>query len=174
MLPLAAAEVLLVWNTFVRNAAGGVYGTWGRTQISFSSTRSVFRECCRWCSIACVYRSRRLKTGLGLKRDDQQESTRFDRKNYFTIRICRQVIESVDATHPIVGKGEIEIERADGSMKVIGITRLHLEQDAGISLHDQHSTKTFIDLNRADVALMEIVSEPEHPLITRRRPGAYA
>ena len=72
---------------------------------------------------------------------------------------------------PIVGEGEIEIELADGSTREIGITRLHLEQDAGKSLHDQHPTKSYIDLNRAGVALMEIVSEPD--IRSPEEAGAY-
>ena len=65
----------------------------------------------------------------------------------------------------------IEIELADGSTRQIGVTRLHLEQDAGKSLHDQHPSKTFIDLNRSGVALMEIVSEPD--MRTPEEAGAY-
>jgi aspartyl-tRNA(Asn)/glutamyl-tRNA(Gln) amidotransferase subunit B len=73
--------------------------------------------------------------------------------------------------HPIVGTGTVEIELADGSIKHIGITRLHLEQDAGKSMHDQHPAKSVIDLNRAGVALMEIVSEPD--LRSPEEAGAY-
>lgn len=60
-----------------------------------------------------------------------------------------------------MGKGIIEIDLPDGTTKNIGVTRLHLEQDAGKSLHDQHPTKSFVDLNRSGCALMEIVSEPD-------------
>ncbi|MEQ9813280.1 MAG: Asp-tRNA(Asn)/Glu-tRNA(Gln) amidotransferase subunit GatB, partial [Azospirillaceae bacterium] len=63
--------------------------------------------------------------------------------------------------HPIVGKGEIILDLADGATRTVGITRLHLEQDAGKSLHDQDPTRTFVDLNRSGVTLMEIVSEPD-------------
>jgi aspartyl-tRNA(Asn)/glutamyl-tRNA(Gln) amidotransferase subunit B len=100
-----------------------------------------------------------VKTGLGLNATINKVS-RFDRKNYFYPDLPPGYQIS-QFEHPIVGKGEIEIERSDGSTKTIGITRLHLEQDAGKSLHDQHPSKTFIDLNRAGVALMEIVSEPD-------------
>jgi len=62
---------------------------------------------------------------------------------------------------PIVGKGQIALDMPDGTTRVVDITRLHLEQDAGKSMHDQSPTKTFVDLNRAGVALMEIVSEPD-------------
>ncbi|HTR86162.1 MAG TPA: Asp-tRNA(Asn)/Glu-tRNA(Gln) amidotransferase subunit GatB [Reyranella sp.] len=74
-------------------------------------------------------------------------------------------------TRPVVGKGTLVIDLPDGSSREIGITRLHLEQDAGKSLHDQHATKTYVDLNRAGVALMEIVSEPD--LRSPEEAGAY-
>jgi aspartyl-tRNA(Asn)/glutamyl-tRNA(Gln) amidotransferase subunit B len=86
--------------------------------------------------------------------------SRFDRKNYFYADLPQgyQISQFAD---PIVGKGAVEIELADGARKRVGITRLHLEQDAGKSLHDQHPSKSYIDLNRSGVALMEIVSEPD-------------
>ena len=91
-------------------------------------------------------------SGLGLQAQINLWS-RFDRKNYFYPDLPQgyQISQYKD---PIVGEGEIEIELADGSTRAIGITRLHLEQDAGKSLHDQHPTKSYIDLNRAGVALM--------------------
>ena len=70
-----------------------------------------------------------------------------------------------------MGAGTVEIELADGSTREIGVTRLHLEQDAGKSLHDQHATKSYIDLNRCGVALMEIVSEPD--MRSPEEAGAY-
>src|ERR1700712_3760287 len=100
-----------------------------------------------------------VRTGLGLNARINTVS-RFDRKNYFYPDLPSGYQIS-QFEHPIVGTGEIEVELSDGSTKVIGITRLHLEQDAGKSLHDQHPTKTLIDLNRAGVGLMEIVSEPD-------------
>ena len=110
-----------------------------------------------------------VRTGLGL---DARINTvsRFDRKNYFYADLPAGYQISQFA-HPIVGAGEIEIELADGAVKTIGITRLHLEQDAGKSLHDQHPTKSYIDLNRAGVALMEIVSEPD--MRSPEEAGAY-
>ena len=72
---------------------------------------------------------------------------------------------------PIVGTGEILLDMADGSTRKIGITRLHLEQDAGKSMHDQSPNETFVDLNRAGVALMEIVSEPD--MRSGEEAGAY-
>jgi aspartyl-tRNA(Asn)/glutamyl-tRNA(Gln) amidotransferase subunit B len=100
-----------------------------------------------------------VRTGLGLKARINLTS-RFDRKNYFYADLPNGYQISQFA-HPIVGTGAVEIELSDGSLKSIGITRLHLEQDAGKSLHDQHAEKSLIDLNRAGVALMEIVSEPD-------------
>ena len=100
-----------------------------------------------------------VRTGLGLNAQINLVS-RFDRKNYFYADLPSGYQIS-QFEHPIVGEGKIEIELADGSTKLIGVTRLHLEQDAGKSLHDQHSSKTFVDLNRSGVPLMEIVSEPD-------------
>jgi aspartyl-tRNA(Asn)/glutamyl-tRNA(Gln) amidotransferase subunit B len=100
-----------------------------------------------------------VRTGLGLNAEINLWS-RFDRKNYFYADLP-QGYQISQFAHPIVGTGAVEITLADGSTKTIGITRLHLEQDAGKSLHDQHPTKSFIDLNRSGIALMEIVSEPD-------------
>ena len=110
-----------------------------------------------------------VRTGLGLKAHINLVS-RFDRKNYFYADLPAGYQIS-QYQHPIVGQGKIEIQLADGTTKEIGITRLHLEQDAGKSLHDQHPTKSLIDLNRAGVALMEIVSEPD--LRSPEEAGAY-
>ena len=100
-----------------------------------------------------------VKTGLGLNAKINLRSV-FDRKNYFYPDLPQgyQISQFLD---PIVGKGSLNIDLPDGTTKTIGITRLHLEQDAGKSLHDQSPHATFIDLNRCGVALMEIVSEPE-------------
>jgi aspartyl-tRNA(Asn)/glutamyl-tRNA(Gln) amidotransferase subunit B len=100
-----------------------------------------------------------VKTGLGLKAEINLKSV-FDRKNYFYADLPAGYQIS-QYTQPIVGKGTIILDLADGQKREVGITRLHLEQDAGKSLHDQHPTKSYIDLNRAGVALMEIVSEPD-------------
>ncbi len=110
-----------------------------------------------------------VRTGLGLNAEIHLHS-RFDRKNYFYADLPSGYQIS-QYEHPIVGKGVIEIELADGSTRQIGVTRLHLEQDAGKSLHDQHPTKTFVDLNRSGVALMEIVSEPD--IRSPEEAGAY-
>jgi aspartyl-tRNA(Asn)/glutamyl-tRNA(Gln) amidotransferase subunit B len=110
-----------------------------------------------------------VRTGLGLNAHINKVS-RFDRKNYFYADLPAGYQIS-QYEHPIVGAGQIEIELADGSTRQIGVTRLHLEQDAGKSMHDQHPTKSFIDLNRAGVALMEIVSEPD--IRSPEEAGAY-
>jgi aspartyl-tRNA(Asn)/glutamyl-tRNA(Gln) amidotransferase subunit B len=110
-----------------------------------------------------------VRTGLGLNAQVNLWS-RFDRKNYFYADLP-QGYQISQYAQPIIGTGAVEISLADGSTKTIGITRLHLEQDAGKSLHDQHPTKSFIDLNRSGVALMEIVSEPD--LRSPEEAGAY-
>ena len=98
-------------------------------------------------------------TGLGLNAKINKFSI-FDRKNYFYADLP-QGYQISQFKHPIVGEGEVQIELSDGSIHKIGIERLHLQQDAGKSLHDQHPSKSYIDLNRSGVALMEIVSKPE-------------
>jgi aspartyl-tRNA(Asn)/glutamyl-tRNA(Gln) amidotransferase subunit B len=100
-----------------------------------------------------------VKTGLGLGAQINRLSV-FERKNYFYADLP-QGYQISQYAHPIVGKGVIEIDLPGGQTREIGVTRLHLEQDAGKSLHDQHATKTFVDLNRSGSALMEIVSEPD-------------
>jgi aspartyl-tRNA(Asn)/glutamyl-tRNA(Gln) amidotransferase subunit B len=110
-----------------------------------------------------------VRTGLGLKAQINLWS-RFDRKNYFYADLP-QGYQISQYQYPVVGTGTIEIELADGVTKRVGITRLHLEQDAGKSLHDQHPTKSYIDLNRSGVALMEIVSEPD--MRSPEEAGAY-
>ncbi len=100
-----------------------------------------------------------VRTGLGLNAQINMHSV-FERKNYFYPDLP-QGYQISQFLHPIVGKGEIEIDLPDGTVKAIGVTRLHLEQDAGKSLHDQHPTKSYVDLNRSGCALMEIVSEPD-------------
>ncbi len=98
-------------------------------------------------------------TGLGLNSEVNTYSV-FDRKNYFYPDLP-QGYQISQYLQPIVGKGEIRIDLEDGTSRDIGITRLHLEQDAGKSLHDQDPDHTYVDLNRSGVALMEIVSEPD-------------
>ena len=100
-----------------------------------------------------------VKTGLALNAQINNISV-FDRKNYFYADLP-QGYQISQFTKPIVGEGEVIIDSYDGNQTTIGIERLHLEQDAGKSLHDQHPTKSYIDLNRTGVALMEIVSKPD-------------
>jgi len=100
-----------------------------------------------------------VRTGLGLRAEINLFSV-FERKNYFYPDLPNGYQIS-QYQHPIVGRGSLTIELSDGSTKEIGITRLHLEMDAGKSLHDQLPDATLIDLNRSGVALMEIVSEPD-------------
>jgi aspartyl-tRNA(Asn)/glutamyl-tRNA(Gln) amidotransferase subunit B len=110
-----------------------------------------------------------VRTGLGLKAQINMVSV-FDRKNYFYADLPNGYQIS-QFTQPIVGKGEILLDMADGSSRTVGITRLHLEQDAGKSMHDQSPNETYVDLNRAGVALMEIVSEPD--MRSGEEAGAY-
>ena len=100
-----------------------------------------------------------IKTGLGLKAKINNISI-FDRKNYFYADLP-QGYQISQYKFPIVGNGIVTIDLPNGTTKNIRIIRLHLEQDAGKSLHDQHPRKTYVDLNRSGVALMEIVSEPD-------------
>jgi aspartyl-tRNA(Asn)/glutamyl-tRNA(Gln) amidotransferase subunit B len=100
-----------------------------------------------------------VRTGLGLNAQINLRSV-FDRKNYFYPDLP-QGYQISQYKSPIVGEGEVIVELAGGESATIGIERLHLEQDAGKSLHDQSPTLSFVDLNRSGVALMEIVSKPD-------------
>src|SRR5215470_6293695 len=100
-----------------------------------------------------------IRTGLGLKAQINLKSV-FDRKNYFYPDLP-QGYQISQYKRPIVGEGEVVVDLSEGESVTVGIERLHLEQDAGKSLHDQHPTLSFVDLNRAGVALMEIVSKPD-------------
>src|SRR5690349_11886347 len=110
-----------------------------------------------------------VKTGLGLNAQINLRSV-FDRKNYFYADLPAGYQIS-QYSQPIVGQGKVILDFAGGETREVGITRLHLEQDAGKSLHDQHPTKTYVDLNRSGVALMEIVSEPD--MRSPEEAGAY-
>src|SRR6202795_2058370 len=99
-----------------------------------------------------------VRTGLGLNAKINFKSV-FDRKNYFYPDLP-QGYQISQYKSPVVGEGEVEVDMPDGTIRV-GIERLHLEQDAGKLLHDQHPTMSFVDLNRSGVALMEIVSKPD-------------
>src|SRR6478736_4103633 len=105
----------------------------------------------------CVEQS--VRTGLGLKAKINLRSL-FDRKNYFYPDLPQgyQISQYKD---PIVGEGEVTIDLKDGSSLPVRIERLHLEQDAGKFLHDQHPDNSYVDLNRSGIALMEIVTKPD-------------
>jgi aspartyl-tRNA(Asn)/glutamyl-tRNA(Gln) amidotransferase subunit B len=109
-----------------------------------------------------------VRTGLGLNAQINLVS-QFDRKNYFYADLP-QGYQISQLYHPIVGAGAVEIE-VEGQTRCIGVTRLHLEQDAGKSLHDQDPARSYIDLNRSGVALMEIVSDPD--IRSPEEAGAY-
>ena len=100
-----------------------------------------------------------VRTGLALGAQINRWS-RFDRKNYFYADLP-QGYQISQFQHPVVGEGAIEIELEDGSRRTIGIERIHLEQDAGKSIHDLSPDRSYVDLNRSGVALMEIVSRPD-------------
>jgi len=105
----------------------------------------------------CVHQA--VKTGLGLNAVINKYSE-FSRKNYFYADLP-QGYQITQFQYPIVGEGAIDIDLSDGSTKTIRIERMHIEQDAGKSIHDMSPTKSFIDLNRAGVGLMEIVTKPD-------------
>jgi aspartyl-tRNA(Asn)/glutamyl-tRNA(Gln) amidotransferase subunit B len=100
-----------------------------------------------------------VRTGLGLKAKINLHSV-FDRKNYFYPDLP-QGYQISQFSQPIVGEGEVVLDMAEGESVTVGIERLHLEQDAGKSLHDQDPKNSYVDLNRSGVALMEIVSRPD-------------
>ncbi|MEO3429700.1 Asp-tRNA(Asn)/Glu-tRNA(Gln) amidotransferase subunit GatB [Pelagibius sp. CAU 1746] len=110
-----------------------------------------------------------VRTGLGLKAQINLTSV-FERKNYFYADLP-QGYQISQYLHPIVGEGTIVLDLEDGETREVGIERLHLEQDAGKSIHDQHPTQSYIDLNRSGVALMEIVSKPD--MRSAEEAGAY-
>ncbi|URW76258.1 Asp-tRNA(Asn)/Glu-tRNA(Gln) amidotransferase subunit GatB [Sphingomonas donggukensis] len=109
-----------------------------------------------------------VRTGMAIDAQINRWS-RFDRKNYFYADLP-QGYQISQLYHPIVGEGSVEIE-ADGYTKVIGVERIHVEQDAGKLMHDQHPTQSYVDLNRSGVALMEIVSKPD--MRSPAEAGAY-
>jgi aspartyl-tRNA(Asn)/glutamyl-tRNA(Gln) amidotransferase subunit B len=113
-----------------------------------------------------------VRTGMALNAQINPWS-RFDRKNYFYPDLP-QGYQISQLYHPIVGEGEIEIlvdEKDEGSARTVGIERIHLEQDAGKMLHDQHPSFSYVDYNRTGVALMEIVSKPD--MRSPEEAGAY-
>ncbi|MBW6523508.1 Asp-tRNA(Asn)/Glu-tRNA(Gln) amidotransferase subunit GatB [Sphingomonas sp. RHCKR47] len=109
-----------------------------------------------------------VRTGLAIDAQINKWS-RFDRKNYFYADLP-QGYQISQLYHPLVGEGAIEIEDGD-AVKTIGVERIHVEQDAGKLMHDQHPTRSYVDLNRSGVALMEIVSRPD--MRSPAEAGAY-
>jgi aspartyl-tRNA(Asn)/glutamyl-tRNA(Gln) amidotransferase subunit B len=109
-----------------------------------------------------------VRTGLAIDAQINKWS-RFDRKNYFYADLP-QGYQISQLYHPLVGEGAVEIEDGD-AVKTIGVERIHVEQDAGKLMHDQHPTRSYVDLNRSGVALMEIVSRPD--MRSPAEAGAY-
>ena len=118
-------------------------------------------------NVECVRQA--VRTGMALEARINAFS-RFDRKNYFYADLP-QGYQISQLYHPIVGEGSIEIEPAEGVSRTVGIERIHLEQDAGKLMHDQHPSFSYVDLNRSGVALMEIVSKPD--MRSPEEAGAY-
>ncbi|MBA2936497.1 Asp-tRNA(Asn)/Glu-tRNA(Gln) amidotransferase subunit GatB [Sphingomonas sp. CGMCC 1.13654] len=110
-----------------------------------------------------------VRTGMAINAPINRWS-RFDRKNYFYADLP-QGYQISQLYHPLVGEGSIEIEPEGAEPKTIGIERIHVEQDAGKLMHDQHPTRSYVDLNRSGVALMEIVSKPD--MRSPAEAGAY-
>ena len=137
------------------SGAATAYGAAANTQVSpvDAGMPGMLPVVNGWCVEQAV------RTGLGLRAQINRSSV-FERKNYFYPDLpCGYQISQYQ--HPIVGTGKLTIDFPDGTAKDIGITRLHLEMDAGKSLHESHADASLIDLNRSGVALMEIVSEPD-------------
>ena len=147
------------------SGASATYGGAPNTHVSFVD--AAFPGMLPVLNRECVAQA--VRTGLGLNAEINLHS-RFDRKNYFYADLP-QGYQISQFAHPVVGRGTVEVELADGATRQIGVTRLHIEQDAGKSLHDQNLTKSFIDLNRSGVGLMEIVSEPD--IRSPEEAGAY-
>ena len=137
------------------SGAATAFGATPNTQVSFVD--AAFPGMLPVINKTCVEQA--VRTGLGLKAEINLHSV-FDRKNYFYPDLPPGYQIS-QYQQPIVGHATIELDLPDGGTRSVGITRLHLEQDAGKLLHDQDPRNTYVDLNRAGVALMEIVSEPD-------------
>ena len=137
------------------SGAATAFGGEPNTQVSFMD--AAFPGMLPVINAFCIEQA--VRTGLGLNAQINRRSV-FARKNYFYADLPPGYQIS-QYEQPIVGEGVVSIDLPDGTVRTVGIERLHLEQDAGKSLHDQHPTRSFIDLNRAGVALMEIVSRPD-------------
>ena len=155
----------VISNAKLFSGAATAFGAEPNTQVSLVD--AAFPGMLPVINKHCVEQA--VKTGLGIAAEINLVSV-FDRKNYFYADLPAgyQISQYL---RPVVGRGKLILDMPDGSMREIGITRLHLEQDAGKSLHDQHPSQTYVDLNRAGVALMEIVSEPD--LRSAEEAGAY-
>jgi aspartyl-tRNA(Asn)/glutamyl-tRNA(Gln) amidotransferase subunit B len=147
------------------SGAATAFGAEPNTQVSFVD--AAFPGMLPVLNRHCVEQA--VKTGLALDAEINLVSV-FDRKNYFYADLPAGYQIS-QYSRPIVGKGKLVLDMPNGTTREIGITRLHLEQDASKSLHDQHPSLTYVDLNRAGVGLMEIVSEPD--LRSAEEAGAY-
>lgn len=145
----------VISNSKLFSASSTAFGSEPNTQVSFID--AAMPGMLPTLNKKCIEQA--IRTGLGLNAEINLISI-FDRKNYFYPDLP-QGYQISQFKHPIVGKGKVKVDMTDGSSKEIGITRIHLEQDAGKSIHDQSPTETFIDLNRSGVALMEIVTEPD-------------
>ena len=155
----------VISNAKLFSGAATAFGAEANTQVSFVDAG--FPGMLPTINSVCVEQA--VRTGLGLKAKINKRSV-FARKNYFYADLPQGYqISQFDL--PIVGEGEIILDLPDGTSRTVGIERLHLEQDAGKSVHDQHPSKSFIDLNRSGVALMEIVSKPD--MRTPEEAGAY-
>jgi aspartyl-tRNA(Asn)/glutamyl-tRNA(Gln) amidotransferase subunit B len=147
------AQVLSVSKLF--SGAATAFGAEPNAQVSFvdAGMPGMLPVINKFCVEQAV------RTGLGLKAQINRTSV-FDRKNYFYPDLP-QGYQISQYKNPIVGEGEVYIDLAGGETARVGIERLHLEQDAGKSLHDQHPDQSYVDLNRSGIALMEIVTKPD-------------
>ncbi|MCM0021781.1 MAG: Asp-tRNA(Asn)/Glu-tRNA(Gln) amidotransferase subunit GatB, partial [Tagaea sp.] len=155
----------VVSNAKLFSGSSAAFGADPNTQVSFVD--AAFPGMLPVINGFCVEQA--IKTGLGIEATVNEVSI-FDRKNYFYADLP-QGYQISQYTRPIVSGGKIVLDLPGGKSKTIGVTRLHMEQDAGKSIHDQHPAKSYIDLNRSGVCLMEIVSEPE--LRSPEEAGAY-
>ena len=155
----------VISNAKLFSGAATAFGAEPNTQVSFVDAG--FPGMLPVINRFCVEQA--IKTGLGIE-GKVNETSVFDRKNYFYPDLP-QGYQISQYQQPIVSGGTVVLDMKDGSTRRIGVTRLHLEQDAGKSLHDQHPSQSYIDLNRSGVALMEIVSEPE--MRSAEEAGAY-
>ncbi|MDK9720511.1 MAG: Asp-tRNA(Asn)/Glu-tRNA(Gln) amidotransferase subunit GatB [Rhodospirillales bacterium] len=145
----------VVSNAKLFSGAATAFGAEPNSQVSFVD--AAFPGMLPVINEMCVEQA--VRTGLGLKAQINLESV-FARKNYFYADLP-QGYQISQYEKPLVGEGQVIVDLPDGRSTVVGIERLHVEQDAGKSMHDQHPTKSCIDLNRSGVALMEIVSRPD-------------